>query len=190
MIKTFSHFPICVISKLAFNSICLYFFSKAHLSQTIKFNHFFKMGYPYLTLFLLPFLILQVSGHGMIAKPASRASLWRYEEFSEFNPPYYRNDRELHCGGFIVCIFFKLPDTHKIIASYLSNALRNNTGTIMEVAVPAAMLGNYPFHEPLRIRVNSGEVSLLRITLLGKTFQSRFTLRPLTLAILSFACVP
>ncbi|KAI5695606.1 hypothetical protein M8J75_000734 [Diaphorina citri] len=46
--------------------------------------------------FLVSYLVSQVSSHGRLIEPPSRASMWRYG----FNTPPNYNDHELYCGGF------------------------------------------------------------------------------------------
>lgn len=41
-------------------------------------------------------VVRQVSAHGRLIEPPSRASMWRYG----FNTPHDYNDHECYCGGF------------------------------------------------------------------------------------------
>ena len=42
------------------------------------------------------FLVSEVSGHGRLIEPPSRASMWRFG----FGTPENYNDHELYCGGY------------------------------------------------------------------------------------------
>ncbi|XP_011296924.1 uncharacterized protein [Fopius arisanus] len=42
------------------------------------------------------FMVIQVSSHGRLIEPPSRASMWRYG----FDTPHDYNDHEAYCGGF------------------------------------------------------------------------------------------
>ena len=37
-------------------------------------------------------------GHGRLIEPAARASLWRFPEYADHNPPVNWDDNELYCG--------------------------------------------------------------------------------------------
>ena len=60
---------------------------------------------------LLVLLSDNVSGHGRLVEPPSRASMWRYGYSTE--PDFH--DNQLWCGGFKVCAV-RLSDSHKMAA--------------------------------------------------------------------------
>jgi len=47
-------------------------------------------------------VIANVNGHGRLVQPAGRATLWRYDEFKQFNPLPDYDDTQAFCGGFYV----------------------------------------------------------------------------------------
>jgi hypothetical protein len=52
-----------------------------------------------IVLFLTITNISQLNAHGRLMNPPSRSSVWRFKEFSSYNPPPNYNDMELSCGG-------------------------------------------------------------------------------------------
>ena len=62
-------------------------------------------------LLLLLLLSDNVSGHGRLVEPPSRASMWRYGYSTE--PDFH--DNQLWCGGFKVCAV-RLSDSHRMAA--------------------------------------------------------------------------
>lgn len=68
-------------------------------SGTMTVNNNIKWQFVAVVLGICVCFIDECSGHGILMKPPSRSSVWRFSKFKSFHVPENYDDNALFCGG-------------------------------------------------------------------------------------------